>query len=82
MKLDQTVIDTLRPAIQASWNYIASDVYDLCSDEEEAIEMAIDADRLTTCAEDADAQQLVRDLCAQHGYSATLKFLATHIKLL
>jgi hypothetical protein len=82
MQLDNTVIATLRTPIRASWNYIAHDVYDLCGDDEEAMEMAIDAGRLTTNAEDASADALVISLVKEHGYHTTLAFLSKHIPLL
>ena len=77
MKLDKAVVERLATPIRATWNYIGHDVYEMCDgDNECAIEMCIDADRLTTCGNDATAQQFVRDLIAEHGYPKVLKFLS------
>jgi hypothetical protein len=82
MKLDNTVIATLRTPIHRAWQYIASDVYDLCGDNEEAIEMSIDANRLSMCVDEPAAEALVLALVLEHGYSKTLKFLGKNIQLL
>lgn len=77
MKLDKAVVDRLKTPMWDAWNYIGHDVYEMCEgDNEVAIEMCIDADRLTTCAEDEEAQLLVRALIAEHSYPKVLKFLS------
>jgi hypothetical protein len=81
MKLDKTVVETLKKPINATWNYIGSDVYEMCDgDNECALEMCIDADRLTTCGNDASATTLVRDLIKEHGYAKVLKFLSRNFR--
>ena len=83
MKLDQTVVATLKPAMMATWNYIGHDVYEMCDgDNLCAVEMVIDADRLDMCGGDAAANLLVRELCKEHGYSKVLKFLNKHFRFL
>ena len=73
-KLDQTVIAELRAPIWVCWNYIASDCE--VDDNECAIELCIDANRLTTCAEAPEAEALVSELIKEHGYNKVLKFLS------
>ena len=77
MKLDQAVLDQLRNPIHKVWNYIGSDVYDLCEgDNECAIEMCIDANRLSMCVNEDVAEALVMSLVKEHGYTKVLKFLS------
>lgn len=85
MKLDQAVVTALRPAIREAWNSIAHDVYDMCEgDNECAMEMTFDADRLQTVQplHGAKAQELVRALAVEHGYGKLLTFLSKNIQLL
>jgi hypothetical protein len=82
MKLDATVIEQVRNPIRKAWNYIAADVYELCGDNEEALEMCIDANRLSMCVDEPEAEKLVLALVKEHGYSKTLKFLGKNIQLL
>ena len=77
MKLDAAVTARLKTPILATWNYIGHDVYEMCEgDNECAIEMCIDADRLTTCGKDEEATLFVRSLIKEHGYPRVLKFLS------
>ena len=77
--LDTAVLKVIRPAMLATWNYIGSDVEEMCDgDNEQAVEMCIDADRLLICGKDAAAHALVSALIAQHGYVKVLKFLEKH----
>lgn len=76
MQLNKEVIARLNTPMWATWNYIGHDVIEFCEDNECAIEMCIDADRLASCANDQGAQDLVRELIAEHGYNTVLKFLS------
>lgn len=76
MQLNKEVINRLQKPMWATWNYIGHDAMEFCEDNECAIELCIDADRLSSCADDPEAQQLVRDLIAEHGYNKVLKFLS------
>jgi hypothetical protein len=74
MQLDKAVVDQLRHPMWLVWNYIGSDC--MVDDNECAIEMCIDADRLTTCAEAPEADKLIGELIKEHGYNKVLKFLS------
>lgn len=80
MKLDQAVVDQLRNPMWKVWNYIGSDCIDLVDDNECAVEMCIDADRLTTCADAPEADKLVGELIREHGYNKVLKFLSKNFR--
>ena len=80
MKLDNAVVDQLRHPIWLVWNYIGSDCIDSVDDNECAIEMCIDADRLTTCADAPEADKLVGELVREHGYNKVLKFLSNNFR--
>jgi len=71
----------LKKAILQVWNDIAPDVEDFHPDNEDAIEMCIDADRLVTFAKSQEAKDQLRALLDQFGYQATLTYLASHINL-
>lgn len=82
MALDQQFVATVKGPIVTTWQCIAHDVYELCEDNEEAMEMCIDADRLLLNGENPTAHALVRDTIRANGYRETLAFLAAHIQLL
>jgi len=72
----------IKPAIRKVWNYIGMDVEDACgNNNEEAIEVCIDADRLTMCADEPEADALVKAVLKTADYSKVLKFLSTAIPL-
>lgn len=81
MQLDQHFVNTVRAAIDKAWQQIAWDVEELCGDNEEALEMCLDADRLLINAEDQVAHCAAKMAIRQNGYQKTLKFLAQHITL-
>ncbi len=83
MVLDRVTLSLLKPAIDETWNAIAFDVVPICGDDNEsAMEMCIDADRLEINGHDPEANKLVHDLCREHGYMELLQFLSKHIQLL
>jgi hypothetical protein len=78
--LDKAALDTLSEPIWDVWNYIGHDIEGMIDDNDCAIEMCIDADRLTTCADDPEAQAFVHELIKEHGYTTTLEFLSKHMR--
>ena len=48
---------------------------------EEAVEACLDADRLLLVTENAEAQQLARDLYREWGYHRVLTYLSDNISL-
>jgi hypothetical protein len=83
-KLDQSVIDRLSQPIYQTWGVLQEDAGELrIRSNAAAMELVLDADRIQSYpANNAEANQLVRDLCAEHGYKQVSKFLCKHIKLL
>lgn len=79
MQLDDKLVLRLRRPMNITWQQIAPDLYECCPnlDNEEAIEMCIDANRLAFNGEDEEADILVRELCKEHGYHTVLKFLSS-----
>jgi hypothetical protein len=87
-KLDEAFVRLVERPIHACWGEIAYDVPEPVSNAD-AIELAIDADRLKTfsgshrrdveAARAADAA--IGEAIAAHGYSKMLRFLAKHVRL-
>lgn len=69
---------TLRSAISHVWACIAPDD---CTNNAEAIEVCIDADRLATYSH-IDAQQLVRAAVQRFGYTPVLRALCKAVRLI
>lgn len=88
MKLDAALIKKLNAPMWATWNAIGYDIQQACSesgeelDNEQAVEACIDANRLAFFGGDTgkECDELVRDLCVEHGYHTVLKFLCQHFK--
>ena len=85
--LDAAFIAAVRSPILGAWQEIAMDVADV-SKNDEAIELCIDADRLSSMAstgrakdEAKAADKLISDAIASHGYPKVLKFLSKNIRL-
>lgn len=75
-------------AIYATWQYIAADAAEMCDgDNECAIEMCLDADRLTMCVNDhykngaVAAEAILKPLYDKPGFSAVCKYLSKRIPL-
>jgi len=86
MKLNQDFIKIVYAPMWATWNEISPDAH--CEDNEEAIELCIDADRMTTTAQgtQAYADAVIADKAIdaammEHDYAKVLKFLSKHIQL-
>lgn len=72
----------IKPAIRKVWNYIGMDVEDACGNNNEgAIEVCIDADRLVSCGHSPEADKIVTDVLKTTDYSTVLKFLSMAIPL-
>jgi hypothetical protein len=87
MKLDKELIARLNTPMWNTWDAIGHDVY-ACAEEcgetlgnEEAVESCIDANRLWLNGNDKAADDLIHELCKEHGYAKVLKFLAKHYQL-
>jgi hypothetical protein len=87
MKLDKELIARLNTPMWNTWNAIGHDVY-ACAEEcgesldnEEAVESCIDANRLWLNGDDKAADDLIHELCREHGYHVVLKFLTKHYQL-
>jgi hypothetical protein len=80
MELTQAVAN-LKPAVYKVWYVIGYDAEELCDgDNECAVEMCIDAGRLSTFADDADECAL-REAIETHGYTAVLEALSKEVIL-
>lgn len=87
MQLDKDFIKAVSRPIWATWNYVAPDA-DCEGDNDVAIEICIDADRLTFLAQGSEelaegqrADKLIDEAIKEHGYDAVLKFLSQNIQL-
>lgn len=80
MELNEQFVQDIRRPIRMSWNAIAEDMEGQEISNAEALEMAIDADRLETFSSKED-NQLLRTAINEHGYSKVFKFLKQHINL-
>lgn len=70
--------NVLREAIVATWGYVAADCDDM--DNDEAIEVTIDANRMATMGYEA-ADFLIMKLVKENGYLPVLKYLSKKISL-
>lgn len=77
MKLTKANISVLSDSIDMVWDQIASDAYDLYDrvTPEVIVEMCIDADRLTTLANNKAAQKLVDKMIKESSFSEVVKYL-------
>ena len=78
MKLDNKVIEALKPAIRSTWNYISADCGD-CSNGE-AMELTIDAGRMSMQGFKKE-DSLIHELVIEHTYTKVYKFLTKNIRL-
>lgn len=83
MKFGMDVANRLEDAIFRTWDQIAPDVFQIFNETGEqltnidALEFCIDADRLLLNGGDAEANEIVKQLCVEHGYKKVLNFLNT-----
>lgn len=80
-RTDIIVPDVLVNAILSIWRAIAPDLGEV-DDNETAIQLCLDADRLNPCMgfidDKGEAEQVHADLKVVHGYFPLLKALAVH----
>ena len=78
-------VSKLKRALNTSWQYVAQDLeseyYDKCTNRD-AIEIAIDADRLAMLADDEEAHLYLRECIAAHGYDEVITFLDKNVQVL
>lgn len=79
MKLDQTAVNYLRGPINSVWFGIACEL-DGVSDNEEALELCLDANRLAIFGY-PEADNVACQLFAENDIDEVYKFLAQHIHL-
>ena len=75
----QDIINRVRKPILITWGYIAADSG--AESNEEAMELCIDSGRIVMEAKDQEADDLIKQLCNELGYSITLKLLSSNIRL-
>jgi hypothetical protein len=72
----------LRSAIARTWDEISGDAYETCEgDNEIAMELVLDANRMAFAGFEAE-DRMVRDLCAEHGWTTVREYFARRIQLL
>jgi hypothetical protein len=77
-----TISSATENAIRATWDSIASDAYELCEgDNSIAMEMVLDANRLTRNGYDASDRE-IRALMLEHGFGLVCDVLSKRIQLL
>lgn len=87
MKLDKTVLDILSGPILVTWNEVGSDTEQCCQECGDrltnaiAMETCLDANRLDSCGRSPEADKLVGELFAEHGYDKVFKFLCKNVRL-
>lgn len=78
-------VNKLKDALNTSWQYVAQDLpdedYNSCTNRD-AIEIAIDADRLALLAGDKEAHAYLRECIVNHGYETVLDFLSENVRVL
>ena len=83
--LDAALLDKVRSPIQSTWGVIYPDA-GRCSNVE-ALELCLDADRLTfhadahVAAEHKEADRLIEAALNQHSYQKVMRFLSKNIRL-
>lgn len=86
MKLDDTFLKQVEPAMQEVWQQIAYDAIDASQamgdrvTNAAAIEMTLDADRLSSFGHEATAK-LIDAAIEEHGYVKVERFLRRNVHL-
>ncbi len=78
MDLNKDFVKQVSPAIYAVWGGVAPDAN--CEDNEEALELVLDADRMTYGGY-PEQDALVEAAIKEHGWTTVSRFLAKHIHL-
>lgn len=71
----------LTHAIYQTWGAVAADLPEEI-DNQEAMEVCIDADRLESLGNSWEANEILKDAIKMHGYSAVFDFLCSEIQVL
>jgi len=86
--LTEEQLKVVKQAIWNTWNYIGYDAEEMCDgDNECAIEMCIDADRLTMCSNQStqtvgeEATAILNSVIEFSDYKKVLKYLSKQIQL-
>jgi hypothetical protein len=82
MALNAALVKALKRPIHTTWQAIGPDAIEMCEDNEQAMEMCLDADRLLTYGDDEAAHKVYKLEVAQSGYMPLLKYLSANIQLL
>lgn len=80
MELNKEAIDQLARPIGHVWDQIAYDLVDIVGDNEEAIEMCVDARRLSMFGF-PEADEFARKLFMANNIDDVYRFLSKHIRL-
>ena len=86
MLLNAALVTRLNAPMWATWGEISSDFYELCSEcgaratNAGAIEMVIDANRMTTLGKDKEADDMIGEAIKEHGYKKVDTFLKKNFK--
>lgn len=78
MDLNKDFLQKVTPAIRSTWGQIAPDAF--VEDNEEAMELTLDADRLTMAGH-KDVDDLLELAFKENGYTPVFVMLCTHINL-
>ena len=83
MKLNNDLITKISPTICRTWSYIGSDAMEFCSSNMEAMEMILDANRMSSFCGDSgkEIEDLMYILISEHGYTKVLKFCSKNISI-
>ena len=79
--LPTSFVNTLRPAVFSVWGCIGGDAEEMCDgDNEIAIEMCLDADRIKTFVGEAP-HQVLKNAIEMYSYPVVLRTLARTVHL-
>ena len=83
-ELNAAFISRMKTPIMHVWNAIAADLVDALDDVVDnycAVEFCVDANHLSSIAEDKEADELLHKQVKIHGYVRTIKYLSKNIHL-
>lgn len=80
-KIDLNQLDKLRPAVFQTWNNVAADAIGFVESNEEAMEMVLDANRMSMFGY-PDADKQISELLKVYDFSEIIKAMCREFKLL
>lgn len=80
MPVHTDIIEAIKNPIRMTWSNIAADAAEFVTSNEEAMEMVIDANRLTMFGY-KDADGIIRKMITDSGYPEVLSALSKQIRL-